>query len=149
MGVSAKMCVCIHAEHSQPPLCNCSWHLLKDSVSGFQPPGHREREREDSLLRTVYRLHVHLTYLWNQERKKQLLQTLPLTSCSLLSTCRLTWTIFVHLFIPHSHFSWMGGICKFLSNSFLHSDVLQLISFPFFSPIHRPHTLMQCFTLPA
>lgn len=149
MGVSAKMCVYIHAEHSQPPLCNCSWHLLKDSVSGFQPPGHRERERE--RLPVAHSLPSTCTFDLSLKsgRKKQLLQTLPLTSCSLLSTCRLTWTIFVHLFIPHSHFSWMGGICKFLSNSFLHSDVLQLISFPFFSPIHRPHTLMQCFTLPA
>lgn len=35
----------------------------------------------------------------------------------------------MHFIFPHSHLSWVRGICKFLSNSLLHSDVSRPISF--------------------
>lgn len=42
-----------------------------------------------------------------------------------------------------------GAIYKFLNNSFLCLDLLQPISLPSLIPAHRPHTVMQYFTLPA
>ena len=105
-------------------------------MSGLQPPP------QISPLHIIQYMYTYIwLYLHYHERK-----TLLLTFCSFLGTCGSTCTTFVHLLTLRSHIPTNFGICKFLNNSFLCSDVLQPISHPFLIPMHRPHTLMWYFT---
>lgn len=142
------MCVC-ECVHTRRAFTASLVQLLMTFARGFHVRiAAPSSERKISPLLTAYHLHVHLTYLRYQEGKTastnitpHFLQLVGHVWIDMDNICRFIYTSFPLCL--------NGGICKFLNNSLLCSDVLQPISLPFLIPIRRPHTLMRDSTLPT
>lgn len=141
MAVSVKMCVCTYMQSSHSLPCATVHDICSSIPCQDYSPLVTQRDTSHCIQHTVC-MYIDLSAELGTENSYKHYTLLSAAYRARVDWLRQYLCIYI-FFIPCKIF-------KFLSNSFLCSGVLgRAHLMPVSIPMHRPHTLMQHFTLSA